>query len=109
MMGIWWPWGDEPKDKVEFTGPRIDDDIGIKRLYANQLLNNPIFMEVINKLETECIEMWKSTTPEDVSKREILYIHQKVLKQLVSKIKQYIAEAENKAAQHRNRNMTAVK
>jgi hypothetical protein len=65
---------------------------GSKRFYADEMLRNPIYQEVIDRIETDCIRKWRSTPSEATAIREQYYLHLRVLKQIDQYIRGYIQE-----------------
>lgn len=67
---------------------------GSKKYYADSLLSNPLYKEVIQRIERDCLELWKNTPIEDVEQRERLFMHFKVLKQIDTLFRRYIQDVD---------------
>ncbi len=57
--------------------------------YANQLIDNPIYIYVINEIETDLINIWKSTTVADAQQREMVYTLLKAAQKIDARIRYY--------------------
>ena len=62
-----------------------------KAVYAEQMLGNPIYKELINKIEADVLKLWKAS--KDVEDRERLHVHYMVLKQFDAYARMYVADA----------------
>lgn len=79
-----------------------------KRFYAEELLGNPLYEEIIKKIESDALELWKNTPHNDVEGREIAYMHFRVLRQIDGYIRRYVSDAAHEELRDRQVHETAV-
>lgn len=60
---------------------------------ADAVLQNDVFKEALSELETELVTSWKATPRDDWRLREGLYGQLQALKDLKTKLENYIATA----------------
>jgi hypothetical protein len=98
-------WGLTVRVEREFTAAIPNMEKGSKLFYAEELLGNPLYMEIIGRIERDAIDKWKSTPSEAKEVREQYYLHVQVLKQINQYIKGYISDYKINEAQKRIINM----
>jgi hypothetical protein len=76
-----------------FTGANPHLDAGSKRYYASELLNNPLYQEIMSKIEVDCLRLWQNSPVEAFQDRETLHMHYRVLKQIDAHVRRYVADA----------------
>jgi hypothetical protein len=82
------------KKLISFASEQpLDNDT--QAYYAQQIIENPLYAEVIAKIEKDCTAKWQSTPFNDVEMREQMYLHLRVLKQIDSFIRNYVVSARN--------------
>lgn len=61
--------------------------------YANELLNNPLFLRIFNDINNELMEVWSNTGCAHIKEREACFYSVKMLHKIKQKFEGYIAEA----------------
>lgn len=55
--------------------------------HAKALLDNPLFIEILNGLKDGYVNAWLSSRPDDIETRERLYLQSQVVDELVKEIR----------------------
>jgi hypothetical protein len=100
-------WGLKVRVEPDFVSA-VNMDKGSKLYYAEELLNNPLYMEIITRIEKDAIDRWKATPSEAHDIREVYYLHVQVLKQINQYIRGYINDYKIQEASKRIVNMKGV-
>ena len=64
-----------------------------KTTYAMQLVDNPVYKEVMDSLEREAFFLWSKTSSDNISEREYLFKHFNVVKLIRRRINGYLSDA----------------
>ena len=64
-----------------------------KGLYAKELKNNPVFVEIMRACENDFIRDWGNTNPEDKEVRETFWQQIRVLKKVEEVLNRFMNEA----------------
>jgi hypothetical protein len=93
----------------DFTDPMPQVGLLTKATYAKQMLDNPIYKEVLQKIEADAVKLWQNSPLHDVEQREIMYMQHRVLKQIDAYIKRYVVDAQYEAHQEQMKDHQAEK
>jgi hypothetical protein len=91
FLADFWKKKEAPQE-IDFAQPKFDRDKAAKRYYAEEMLKNPIYLEVIDRIEKDCIQKWRATPSEASDVREQYYLHLRVLKQIDQYFRSYVLE-----------------
>lgn len=79
--------------RVEFKS-MSDMQLGDKARYCQQLLDNPIFMDIFSTIEQELTDTWKNSPISDKEGREFVYLRLEALRKFRYMLEGYISEAD---------------
>lgn len=78
---------------MEFVAPRSDLTPEQKAQLAKQMLKNPLYREVIDRITEELKELWANTSASDTETREQIWLMLQMLKKIDQKFNGYVNEA----------------
>lgn len=81
-------------------------DVATRAVDAQMLLDNPVFKEMMTKIESDITKQWKDT--EDVETREVIWHRIQALKHIDELLKRYINEALIEDAQKKEKRLKLV-
>ncbi|GEM_PF-5201905 len=83
------------RKKINFKSWYVSDmRLEDKAIYCQQLLDNPIFMDIFSTIEQELIDTWKNSPVSDMEGREVIYMRLEALRKFRTMLEGYIAEVE---------------
>lgn len=81
--------------KKDFTFDFVSQsglDNKTKVFYAQNMLNNPLYDEIINKIKSDCMRLWETSPDQSIEDREQLYSHMKILKRIDAYFRRYVSD-----------------
>ena len=81
--------------------PLTPDEVKRRGVKAQDVLDNPSFLQVIQSLQAECFDLFIASAPAETVRREDAYMIGKGLEKIIAKLREYVQQGENEAAMQR--------